>query len=116
MTQTKAQERKYILLSHEEWAEKMKIEWGRQLERGGSEYESVWWNVSIIYEEQASSSWGDWHFDKKSLHLDLLPSHSSTNGQLVIRSRMPEDEINIFFRILEHYPFSDINWVTESSN
>ena len=79
MTQTKAQERKYILLSHEEWAEKMKIEWGRQLERGGSKYESVWWNVSIIYEEQASSSWGDWHFDKKSLYLDLLPSHSSTN-------------------------------------
>jgi len=79
MTQTKTQKEKYILLSHKEWAEKIKIERKRHEERGGCKYESIWWNVSCDYEEQASSSWGDWHFDKKGLYLDLLLSNSATN-------------------------------------
>ena len=79
MKNTKTQEKKYILLSHEEWAEKMRIERKRHEERGGCKYESIWWNVSVIYEEQASISWGDWHFDKKGLYLDLLLSNSATN-------------------------------------
>ena len=78
MTQTKTQKEKYILLSHKEWAEKIKIEKKRHEERGGCKYESMWWNVSCDYEEQAFSSWGDWHFCKSNLCLDLLPKNHST--------------------------------------
>ena len=84
MTKTKTQEKKYILLSHEEWAEKMKIEGKRHKEnyyRDGSERLSIWWELSGEYEEQSSSSWGDWYFDKKGLYLDLLPNTNWTHEE-----------------------------------